>query len=526
MTDTTKEIKYPVGIQSFPKIREEGYLYVDKTPYIFQIIKTKGYFFLSRPRRFGKSLLISTLEAYYQGRRDLFKGLALDSLTEDWEPHPVLHLDLNSGSYQSGNGLQEILDSHLRDWERKFEMENPDSLSTLSPSIRFRNVIRRAYEKTNKKVVILIDEYDKPLLSSIGDERLSEDFRNMLKSVYSNLKSMDSYIEIALLTGVARFSKVSIFSDLNNLRDISFEEKFAGICGITSEELDSFFADGIAKLAHKEGKNYEETRELLRVNYDGYHFSDISPDIYNPFSLVSVFAKMRLGPYWFEYGTPSHLIHLIEKEQWMLRDLAPVEIESSKLESAGIPSSDPIPTLYQTGYLTIKSYDPLFRIYTLDYPNQEVRVGFLSFLIPYYIKPDNQPGSFTIKKFVLAITSGRVEEFMSFLESMLAGVPYSEKGSAEAHFQNAAYILFMLMGQYVKIEDRTSDGGIDLTVETHDFIYIFEFKINSTPEEALAQIHEKKYWLKYLPSEKEIFLIGANFDTETRRLNGYKIEKV
>lgn len=516
-----EEIKYPIGVQSFPEIRERGFLYVDKTPYVNKIIQQKGYYFLSRPRRFGKSLLISTIEAYYQGRRDLFKGLALDNLTEDWDPHPVLHLDLNNGSYSDIKGLEEILSVHFREWEKKYEVGDSGSIRQQSMSIRFRNIIQQAFEKTGKKVVILIDEYDKPLLNAVGKEELEDEFRMMLKALYSNLKSMDNYIELGLLTGVARFSKVSIFSDLNNLRDISFEEQFAGICGITSDELDSYFKQGISRLAEKEGKSIDETRELLRQNYDGYHFADISPDIYNPFSLMNVFAKLRMGYYWFESGTPTYLVRLIEREQWLLRDLAPIEIEANALESAGILSENPIPSLYQTGYLTIKEFDHFFRTYTLDYPNREVRDGFISFLIPYYIKPNGQPGQFSIKRFVKALTFGSVDEFMTLLGSMLAGVPYAEKGSAEAHFQNAAYILFTLMGQFVTIEDRTSNGRIDLTVETPQFLYIFEFKVDSSPEEAMKQIQEKKYWLKHIHSYKQIILIGANFDTKTRRLSGY-----
>ncbi|MDE7413219.1 MAG: ATP-binding protein [Muribaculaceae bacterium] len=522
MNTIADEIKYPVGLQSFPDIRERGFLYIDKTQYIYNLIKQKGYYFLSRPRRFGKSLLISTIEAYYTGRRDLFKGLALDSLTENWTEHPVLHLDLNSREYYDRGALEAELNAHLERWEMIYECPKPDR----RPEERFANVIRKACEKTGKKVVILIDEYDKPLLNTVNDDELSDSLRSMLKAFYGNLKSMDRYIEFGFLTGVARFSKVSIFSDLNNLRDISFEEQYAGICGITSEELDSYFSAGISKLSEKEGMTPQETRETLRLNYDGYHFADISPDIYNPFSLMNVFAKLRLGSYRFEWGTPSHLVQLIKREKWLLRDLAPIEIEANILESAGLMSPDPIPTLYQTGYLTIKDFDRVFRTYTLDYPNREVRDGFISFLVPYYIKPSGQPGQFSIKHFVTALTSGDVDGFMRLLESMLAGVPYSEKGSAEAHFQNASYILFTLMGQYVRIEDRTSDGRIDLTVETPLYIYIFEFKIDSIPEEAMKQIHEKKYWLKHIHSGKEIILIGAAFNTSTRRLNGYLVEKL
>ena len=519
MNDATTSIKYPIGIQSFKEIREGNFLYVDKTEYIYRLFSGK-YYFLSRPRRFGKSLLLSTLEAYYLGRRELFKGLALDSLTDDWEPHPVLHLDLNSREYRDRESLEAELNAHLERWEDQYGNPKPDR----RPEERFSNVIRTAFEKTGKKVVILVDEYDKPLISNIHNEKLMDEYRSILKAFYSNLKSMDQFIEIALLTGVARFSKVSIFSDLNNIRDISFIDEFAGICGVTSEELDTYFKSGIEQLAEKEGKSTEGIRRQLRDNYDGYHFSINSPDIYNPFSLVNTFANNRIKEYWFESGTPSFLVNLIKREQWVLSDLTPAEIDAQELESAGILTTDPIPPLYQTGYLTIKEYDPVFNTYTLDYPNHEVRRGFLSFLVPYYVKKEKELHRFSIKRFVTAILSGDTDVFMRELESMIAGIPYSEKGSAEAHFQNAAYILFTLMGQYVRVEDRTSDGRIDLTVETPEYVYIFEFKIDSSPEVAMEQIMRKKYWLKFATSGKQIRLIGADFSTATRRLAGYIVQ--
>ncbi|MDE6682667.1 MAG: ATP-binding protein, partial [Muribaculaceae bacterium] len=408
---------------------------------------------------------------------------------------------------------------HLELWEKAYDCAKPDR----SPEERFGNVIRNAYEKTGKKVAILIDEYDKPLLSAVNNEKLADDYRSLLKAFYGNLKSMDAYIEIGVITGVARFSKVSIFSDLNNLRDISFENEFSGICGITSDELDSCFSESIANLAIHENVSMKEIRNILRENYDGYHFSKKSPDIYNPFSLINVFAKMDIGEYWFESGTPTYLVRLIENEKWLLRDLAPTEIEAKRLEAAGLLGSDPVPALYQSGYLTIKDYDPLFKTYTLDYPNEEVRNGFISYLVPFYIESTGNSGRFSIKKFVTALSSGDTIGFMTLLESMIAGVPYSEKGSAEAHFQNACYLLFTLMGQFVNVEDRTSNGRIDLTVETPGYIYIFEFKIDSTPEEAMKQIYRKEYWLKYNCSDKDIILIGANFDTHTRRISSYSI---
>ncbi len=382
MNEKHEELKYPVGIQTFAKLREEGFVYVDKTELLYALIEKGGYYFLSRPRRFGKSLLLSTLEAYYRGRRHLFKGLALDSLTDDWTPRPVLHLDLNYGNYQEPDDLKEILNDNLRLWEAEFTTE---ASASDSPSVRFHNVIQRAYEKTGKKVVILIDEYDKPLLNTIDRPELAQIYRSQLKAFYSNLKTMDPCIELALLTGVARFSKVSIFSDLNNLRDISFENKFASICGITSEELDSNFREGIEALAETKKWTFEEAREKLRVNYDGYHFSAISPDIYNPFSLLSCFAANSIGRYWFNYGTPTFLIKLLRKQGRAFKDLVPLTIDRNYLESAGLMSHDPVPVLYQTGYLTIKEYIEDLDSFILDFPNDEVRHGFLDTLMRAYI---------------------------------------------------------------------------------------------------------------------------------------------
>ena len=513
MTQTQKNIKYPVGIQSFAEIREGGYTYVDKTAIIYQLTKGKFYF-LSRPRRFGKSLLLSTLEAYYLGRRDLFKGLALDSLTEDWEPHPVFHLDLNNREYKDETSLLQEFNANLEQWEFIYGDEKKDR----APEERFAYLIRRAFEQTGKKVVILIDEYDKPLLNTISRPELADVYRSQLKAFYSNLKTMDACIEMAILTGVARFSKVSIFSDLNNLRDISFEKKFSAICGITSDELDKYFNAGVEKIAESRNLSYEEARELLRHNYDGYHFSIESPDIYNPFSLVNAFEKGDIGQFWFDSGTPSYLVELLNRDFLPYQDISPSEIDRNDLESAGLLSENPIPVFYQTGYLTIKSYDPEFDVYTLDYPNEEVKQGFLKFLMRSYIPAFNSLRGFSIPDFVRAVRRGDPEDFTKRLESLIASVPYAEKGSAEAHFQNAIYLLFTLMGYYTRMEERTSDGRIDLKVETDRYIYIFEFKIDSTSRAAIDQIEEKRYWLPDAVSDKEIILIGANFDTATRRL--------
>lgn len=525
MKQESLKIKYPVGVQSFPKLREEGYLYVDKTRTLFSLIDEGGYYFLSRPRRFGKSLLLSTLEAYYLGQRNLFKGLALYDLTDDWEPHPVLHIDLNNGSYDNPKGLSEILNNYLRQWESQYgsPVSEPESISA---SVRFGNLIKSAHEKTGKKVVILIDEYDKPLLSTIGNEPLADTFRSQLKAFFSNLKTMDQYIEFAMLTGVARFSKVSIFSDLNNLRDISFTDKYSSICGITSEELDIYFKEGIASIAIKEDITYEEARQKLSQNYDGYHFSEVSPDIFNPFSLIYCFANNSIGRYWFDSGTPTYLVELLHRDFFKLRDIAPSAIDKDELEAAGLLSEDPIPAFYQSGYLTIKGYDRDFNTYILDYPNGEVKQGFLKFLLRSYIPGSISTSGFTIPDFIMEVRKGDAEGFMKRLESLVAAIPYSDKGSSEAHFQNAIYLVFTLMGFHTQMEIRTSDGRIDLKVETNTHIFIFEFKVDSTSQSALEQIEEKHYWLGDSLRDKVIVLIGANFDSKTRRLDAPAIKQI
>lgn len=521
-----KEKRYPVGIQSFSKIREEDFLYVDKTSFVYKLIERGGYYFLSRPRRFGKSLLLSTIEAYFKGKRELFNGLAIDSLVQDWKPRPVLRLDLNNGRYDHSEELNILLSYNIGEWEREFELDNIEDASSLPVGIRFGNLIKKIYGKTGKKVVILVDEYDKPLLNTIEHPEIVDDCRTLLKSFYSNLKTMDEYIEFAMLTGVARFSKVSIFSDLNNLRDISFENEFAGICGITSDELDEYFKDGIEEVAKEEVSSPEDVRAELKKRYDGYHFSRKSPDIYNPFSLVNVFAKKDIGDYWFETGTPTFLVKVIRKLGIPLKDVAPVRVESRFLETAGVMNPNPVALLYQSGYLTIKSYDSRLRTYTLDYPNEEVKQGFLSCLMEAYLPQMNGPMGFSITEFIDDILTGNVNDFMERLGNMLAGMPYSEKGSPESRFQDAAYLLFTLTGFFARMEQRTSNGRIDITLETENYVYIFEFKIDSSAGKAVEQIKEKRYWQPFASSGKEIFLIGANFDTVTRSLSEYIVEKL
>lgn len=458
------DLRYPIGIQTFADIREGGYIYVDKTAYIYNMRREGKYYFLSRPRRFGKSLLLSTIEAYFQGRRDLFEGLAIDTLTEDWEPHPVLHLDLNPRDYSKYDALVKELNRHLEQWEKVYGDEKKDR----NVEERFSYVIQNAYEKTGRKVVILIDEYDKPMLSAINDEPLADRFRNTLKAFYGNLKSMDRYIEFGMLTGVARFSKISIFSDLNNLRDISFDTRYSAICGITNEEVDKYFHDSISCLANYVKKPFDLVRDKIKEYYDGYHFSKDLTDIYNPFSLVNLFSSNDFQDYWFNSGTPTYVVRLLENKKWILSDLEGFRIKASRLSTEGILSRDPIPSLYQAGYLTIKSYNTLFDQYILGYPNKEVEHGFFDFIMPTYLGTDSSQTEFDISRFVEDVFEGHIDNFMKRLASLLAGVPHlGPKDPYENNFQNAIYILFKMLGFYTTMEDHTSDGRIDLTVETH-----------------------------------------------------------
>lgn len=521
MKEILNEIKYPVGIQTFRKIREDGYLYVDKTGYIPSLLRGQFYF-LSRPRRFGKSLFLSTLESFFNGEKELFEGLAIAETETEWERYPILHLDLNNRYYNSYSSLIAQLNANLDKWESLYGDEKKER----SVEERFAWVIEKAYEKTGKPVVILVDEYDKPLLSVIGNEELTEQYRSTLKAFYSNLKTQDRYIKFAMLTGVARFSKVSIFSDLNNLRDISFEEKYSAICGITESEMEKYLKPGIAEIAEELSKSELDIAKDIKQRYDGYHFSEKSPDIYNPFSLMNLFAKRKFGNFWFESGTPEFLVSLLKKEGWMIKDLAPIRFDAEELASAGILSRNPVPVFYQTGYLTIKGYDAVYDEYILDYPNVEVKNSFLKFLLKSYLKEDASSHNLSIQDFSREIREGKPESFMKRFDSLLAGMGYSEKGSTESRFQDAIYLIFTLLGEYANIERRTSDGRIDLIVETSDFLYIFEFKINSNAKEALEQIKDKKYWEPFRFSDKRAFIIGASFDTKTRKMNDFIVEEM
>ena len=502
--------KYPIGLQNFQGLREDGYVYVDKTAFVYELAQSGKYYFLSRPRRFGKSLFLSTLEAYYLGKKELFKGLALERLEKDWKVYPVLHLDLNVGKFDTPEALHERLDHYLSGWEKTYDVI-PET--TQSPATRFENVISRAYEKTGQKVVILVDEYDKPLLQAIGNKELQDEYRAMLKSVYGVAKTMDGYIQMAFFTGV----------DLNNLEDLTLDYRYAEICGITEKEIRDNLDEEVGKMAEANHLTKEECYAKLKENYDGYHFNEESVGMYNPFSLINALSKQRFKDYWFETGTPTFLVETLKQNNYELENMTREEVTADLLGSLDSIDQNPLPLLYQSGYLTIKDYSPRFNSYVLGFPNGEVERGFTQFLFRYYapIRMD-QSVSF-INNFTREVEAGQPEKFMLRLDSMFADQHYQIAGDAELYFHNVVYVVFKMLGFYVDVERHTSDGRMDMLVQTKDYIYIFEFKIDKSADEALAQIEEKQYAKPFETDSRKLYKIGVNFSSATRRIEGWKM---
>ena len=512
---------YPIGRQNFENLRNEGYVYVDKTALIYKLVKEGSIYFLSRPRRFGKSLLLSTLEAYFRGKKELFKGLAIEQLEKEWDQYPVLHLDLNAKKFDKCEDLYDILNAQLHYYE---ELYGNNAVDT-SIEGRFRAVIRAAKEKTGRNTVVLIDEYDKPILQAIGNKPLQEQFRNTLKAFYGVLKSADADLKFALLTGVTKFSKVSVFSDLNNLKDISMSPRFHNICGITEQELHTVFDEEIGELAAANNQTKEEAYAQLRTNYDGYHFSYNTDGLYNPFSILWTLSERRYGSYWFSTGTPTYLVELIKKTNFNIEELSGYEASEEQMNSIHIDDIDPIPVLYQSGYLTIKDFDGRFGMYTLDYPNEEVKSGFVNFLLPFYTKLQTTQTTAIISKFVTSVERGKADDFMRQLQSLMAGTPYELIKDLENHYQNVIYIITKLMGLYVQAEYRTSNGRIDILIGTNDYVYIIEIKFNATAQEAMEQIENKDYALPFATDGRQIVRIGANVDKKTRNIEDWIIKQ-
>lgn len=515
-------LRFPVGIETFEKIRKNGYVYVDKTEHIHRLVRDGGYYFLSRPRRFGKSLLLSTIEAFFEGKRELFDGLAISHYEYTWECHPVFRLNLVNFNTCSATGLLSILEQHIAYWEEIYGEDIPG----LDLAQRFYGVIKRASEQTGRQAVVLVDEYDKALVSNFEDEKLHAQFREILKPIYGTLKAADRYIVFALIMGVTRFSKLSIFSDINNLSDISLENQYSAICGITEQEMLTSCRHGVEKIADRLGVSFDEAVRALKNNYDGYHFTGKSPDIFNPYSLMSAFRKEEIGNYWFITGTPTFLIERLRSMDVSLPELLKTEADQKELMDIDSYGLSAVALLFQTGYLTIKHYDAEYDTYFLGLPNREVAHGFFKDLLPVYMD-DRQAGSLRfIRAFCKDVVAGEAERFIIKLQSFLSDIPYDlSKNKPEIYFENNIYIIFRLMGFTVYTEYRTSNGRIDLLVKTNQYIYIIELKLNGTAEEALQQIEEKGYALPFAHEERVVFKIGISFSHKTRNIDHWIIRK-
>ena len=518
---TTKQdfMLYPIGIQNFEKLREGGYVYIDKTAKIHKLVSAGGYYFLSRPRRFGKSLLVSTIESYMSGRKDLFNGLALEKLETEWAAYPVLHLDLSGKVYNTAEDLDVTLDQHLCRWEASYGV----SPRYQQPDARFKDVIDAAYAATGHQVVILIDEYDKPIIDNLDNPALQDHYRSLLQGFYGVMKAKDGSIRLGFLTGVTKIGKMSVFSGLNNLNDISMDPEYSDICGISSSDLHKYFPEPVKELAERNSQTEDECYSKLKEMYDGYHFSEDSEGMYNPFSLLNTLQKKRFSEYWFETGTPSFLVKVMQRTSFDITTLSDEEVDSTLLSSINTVFENPIPLLYQSGYLTITGYDREFGLYRLGFPNSEVKTGFLNFIFQYYIPGEPTSGITLISKLARAARTGKPEEMMRLLEGLFARANYQIQGDAERDFQYAMYLIFELLGEYVRTEYQTSNGRIDILLQTEGYIYIIEIKTDGSADEALAQIEEKGYAKAFADDSRRIFKIGVNFDKASRRIEEWKI---
>ncbi len=511
---------YPIGIQSFKDIRRRGFVYVDKTALVYNLANTGKYYFLSRPRRFGKSLLVSTMEAYFLGKKELFEGLAMERLEKEWKTYPVLRLDLNAERYETQEDLDIILNDILCKWEAIYG----SSPSEQSFARRFSGIVQRAYEQTHEQVVFLVDEYDKPLLQTVDKPELQESYRNTLKAFYTVLKSQDEYFRFAFLTGVTKFSHVSVFSDLNNLEDISMQAAYVDVCGVSEKELHAYFDASIHELAAANGMTYEQACDQLREQYDGYHFRQDGVGIYNPFSLLNTFKTNEFQDYWFKTGTPTFLVKLLQNNDYDLDELEGQVASIDTLNSVYTETTSPVAVLYQSGYLTIKGYDKEDDVYILGFPNQEVERGFVRALVPYYtgIKDQNRDAFFI--QFAKDVRQGRPEDFMLRLQTVLASNDYRVAGDKELYFQNTVKLIFWMLGFKVDVERVTSNGRIDVTIKTKDYIYVLELKLDGTAEDALQQIKDKQYARPFQMDSRKLYMIGVNFSSATRTIEKWLIE--
>ena len=532
-------MNYPIGIQDFAKLRENNFVYVDKTDMVFDITKNDGVYFLSRPRRFGKSLLVSTIKYYFEGRHDLFKGLKIESLEKKWETYPVFEIDFNGSNYTEADALEQTLNGYLIKWEQQYGVKP----ATDQPGRRLADVLHQAHVQTGKTCVVLVDEYDKPMLDAmdtglktrVGDnEMLIEDHnRETLKAFYSVFKLADADLRFVFLTGVTKFAQVSVFSGFNNAQDISMSPRFDAICGITTEELNSVFAPAIEELANANAVSVAETKSQLKQRYDGYHFSKGMTDIYNPFSLLNTFKSEDARDYWFASGTPSYLMRLLAHSNEDIQGIIARSYEAQEFVDYRATVEAPVPMIYQSGYLTIKGYNREDDEYKLDFPNHEVASGFLTLLASGYFQTPTQPNSWA-NKLKKALHHGKPEDFHNLLDDFLASIPYSVRESNgekshERQFQYTVYLIMRLIGSCrntVYHEKATSKGRADCVIETPRYVYIFEYKLDRPAAEAMAQISDHGYAEPYAHDSRAVYAIACSFSSETGTISDWMVKQL
>lgn len=515
---------YPIGIQTFERIRKEDKLYIDKTEYIYRMAHTSGtYFFLGRPRRFGKSLLVTTMQSYFEGKKELFKGLAIEKLEKEWTEYPVLHFDMSGGKHMDKEQLEEYMDYRLQEEEKKWGVTKP----VKGANNRLIDLINTAYEKSGKQVVVLIDEYDAPMLDVVHEKEQLDMLRNMMRNFYSPLKYSEAKLRFVFLTGITKFSQVSIFSELNNIINISMSDEYAGICGITKEELLTQMSEDIDELAKSQELTREETIAELKENYDGYHFSAKSPDVYNPFSLLNCFSTREFGAYWFSSGTPTYLIKMMRKFKVMPTNISKMYAKSSAFDAPTENMTAITPLLYQSGYLTIKGYDKFSKLYTLDLPNKEIKVGLFESLLPNYLEGMfAQNGDVAIAQMSVLIRQDNMDGALQLLQTFLGTVPYCNVTNYEGHYQQMLYIIFSLLtGYVVDVEVHTPKGRLDIVMLTHTRLYIIELKLNKNAQAALQQINLKNYAQRFALCGKPVSKVGINFDSTTGNIEDWVIEE-
>ena len=520
-------MKYPIGIQSFEKIIEDGFVYVDKTALIYKLTHEGNIYFLSRPRRFGKSLLVSTLENYYLGRKELFRGLDIEKLETEWNTYPVFHVDFNGSDFTQEGVLEIVLEDYVEKWEKQYHIQ---ANKELGIGLRFRDILEAVHKQTGRRAVVLVDEYDKPILDVLDlNSTLEDRHRNILKAFYSVFKGADSHLQFVLLTGVTKFSQVSVFSGFNQPKDISMDPRYEALCGITQEEIERYFTDPIAEMAEEQGCTPEEMKQMLKRQYDGYHFSDRMTDIYNPFSLLNALDSHRLYDYWFRSGTPTYLIRLLAHFNENMNELTGKYYGLEEFIDYKADTERPLPMIYQSGYLTIKDYDREFNTFLLDFPNNEVKSGFLTMVAGAYLQPKEETAGW-IRKLVITLRKGETDTLRELFTSFLSSIPYTmrrkdDEPKRERYFQYTFYLIMRLVSVYtVYAEKMQSQGRVDCVVETPQFVYIFEFKLDGTAEDALKQIEEKGYATEYQTDKRKIFKIGAAFSSQTGTICDWKTE--